>query len=379
MTESLKALDAEYQKRGAKLVVLKGSPKLELTKLAKRFKAEAIYYNRTYASVEAGVEKLGLEVEGFDGSYLIDPNEVLTKGGTPYAVFSPFMRAAKAKMLVEKPGTIGKIKSPACSGINLPSSKMDFSTFWKPGRQGDLAALKQFEQVKNYATVRNLPAVDGTSYLSPALHFGELSPQKVYEACPNQTYRSELFWREFGNYLLYYNRHLYKHNYNAKFDNFPWRKSALLLEKWEQGLTGYPIVGAGMRQLEEIGWMHNRVRMVVASFLVKDLFIQWKDGAKVFMDKLVNADLGSNSMNWQWCAGYGPDAAPFFRIFNPTLQGKKFDPKGDYVHEFIPELENIPAKYIHTPHASGLELDYPKPMVDHDEIRLKALSACKKL
>lgn len=379
-SESVKALAEEYKKRGSHLVLLKGEVKEEIAKLVKRFKANAVYYNRIYSQAESQVEKLSLEVQGFDGSYLVDPNEVLTKGGTPYGVFTPFSKAAKAKLLLEPLSfTIGKFSSPACSSNAIPKSKKAYSDYWRPGRAGALETLKDFKKVGNYAAVRDLPGVLGTSYLSPALHFGELSPAEVYQNCTNPTYRLELIWREFGNYLLYYNRHLDKHNYNEKFDNFPWQKSASLLKKWELGQTGYPLVDAGMRQLDETGWMHNRVRMVVASFLVKDLMIHWKDGAKVFMDKLVDADLASNSMNWQWCAGSGPDAAPFFRIFNPTLQGKKFDPKGDYVREFLPELCEVPTKFIHTPHLSGMPLDYPEPIVDHDKARIEALAAYKSL
>lgn len=380
LIESLKSLADEYKKRGASLLILNEEPKKALKRLVGRFKPDAIYYNKTYAKDEAFVEKLGVEACGFNGCYLIDPNEIGTKSGRPYRMFTPFAKAAKAKIHAKVfRGKIGKMRSPKVALGAMPSSKLDFSEHWHAGRMAALKRLRAFKRVKNYAVVRNLPAVDGTSKLSPALHFGELSPHEVYLTITNATFRNELLWREFGNYLLFHNRNLMRFNFDPKFDDFPWKSSKRLLNCWADGMTGYPIVDAGMQELIETGWMHNRVRMIVASFLVKDLMIHWKEGEKVFRNLLVDADLGSNAMNWQWCAGSGPDAAPFFRIFNPTLQGKKFDPKGEYIKRFLPELEKVPAKWIHTPHLAGLEIDYPEPVVDHDEARLLALDAYKLL
>lgn len=380
LLESLKDLENEYKKRGAQLVVLNEAPKIALAKLVKRFKPEAVFYNKTHSPQETFVEKLGVEAVGFNGSYMIDPQELGTKTGTPYQMFTPFAKAAKSKLYSKEfKKKIGKMRTVKVSSAKLPVSNLDFSESWQCGRKNALKRLQAFKRVKNYATVRNLPSVEGTSKLSPALHFGELSPQEVYAAITNSTYRSELLWREFANYLLNHNRNLQRFNFNSKFDDFPWKKSKRLLDLWKDGMTGYPIVDAGMQELIETGWMHNRVRMIVASFLVKDLMIHWREGETFFRDALVDADEGSNAMNWQWCAGSGPDAAPFFRIFNPTLQGKKFDPKGEYIKQYLPELENVPVKWIHTPHLSGLELEYPEPIVDHDEARLIALDAYKKL
>lgn len=360
LSESLQALDKEYRKRGSKLHIFTGDPKAVISRLIKQFKIDSVYFNRTFSKHEAEIEKLDVETHSFDGCYLVEPDELMNKSGKPYAVFSPFARAVTVKAL-EHYRAPSRIKSPSCAQGSFPKSKRDFSKHWEPGRAGALKLLKQFHSVSNYAKMRDLPATRGTSYLSPALHFGEVSPHEVYASCRNATFRSELLWREFANYFLFHFPHADRKNYDSRFDKFPWKKSAARLKKWVDGETGFPIVDAGMRQLEETGWMHNRVRMIVASFLVKDLLIHWREGAEVFMDKLVDADLASNSMNWQWVAGCGVDAAPFFRIFNPELQTKKFDPKGEYVAEWAPD---------------SYEID---PIVDHDEMRKEALAAYKRL
>jgi deoxyribodipyrimidine photo-lyase len=270
---------------------------------------------------------------------------------------------------------------------------------WEPGEAAGTRALRSFCETAfaDYQTGRNLPAVAGTSRLSPYLHFGEISPRRVWREIhqfaarrgmnifDHPQYLAELGWREFAHHLLHHFPHTPTKPLREAFANFPWRKDAWRLRAWQKGRTGYPLVDAGMRQLWATGWMHNRVRMVVASFLVKDLLLPWQEGARWFWDTLVDADLASNTLGWQWTAGCGADAAPFFRIFNPSAQGEKFDPEGDYVRQWVPELRTLPAKWIHQPWSapadvlasSNVELGrtYPERIVDHRLARDLALRA----
>ncbi|MEI6531356.1 MAG: FAD-binding domain-containing protein, partial [Chlamydiota bacterium] len=225
---------------------------------------------------------------------------------------------------------------------------------------------------------RDFPSLECTSKLSPHLHFGEISPrQVVYAAQKNAKFLSEVGWREFSYYQLSHFPDLPEKSWRPEFVHFPWKNNAHFLEKWQQGQTGYPIVDAGMRELKKTGIMHNRVRMIAASFLIKDLFIPWQTGADWFWQTLVDADLASNSSSWQWVAGCGFDAAPFFRVFNPILQSKKFDPEGLYIKQFVPELAHLSKTFIHEPWDKAP--DYPKPLVNHEEARKKALEAFKML
>ena len=270
-----------------------------------------------------------------------------------------------------------------------------------PGEQGALSCLNSFleQSVATYGTRRDRPDIAGTSKLSPHLHFGEISPilcwhqalQKVESDSENETesFYRQIIWREFSHHLLYHWPHFPEQPFRPEFKRFPWIKNEEALHKWQLGLTGYPIVDAGMRELWATGWMHNRVRMIAASFLVKHLLIPWQDGAAWFWDTLVDADLANNSVSWQWVAGCGVDAAPFFRIFNPVLQGRKFDPEGAYVRRWVPELANLPNRYIHEPWTalrnilddSGVSLgnSYPHPIVDHSVARNRALEAFKNM
>jgi len=268
--------------------------------------------------------------------------------------------------------------------------------FWNIGPEGAHKALTNFVDgpINDYAEARNRPdKKTGTSRLSPHLAFGEISPREIWQKChetPTQRdkYLAEIGWREFSYVLLFHNPKLASKNFKADFDNFEWEENTDALKAWQKGMTGYPFVDAGMRQLWQTGWQHNRVRMVTASFLIKHLLIDWREGEKWFHDTLVDADPASNAASWQWVAGSGADASPYFRIFNPFTQGEKFDPEGDYVREFIPELAKLPKKYIHRPWEAPQNIldyanvklgeTYPKPIIDHKFARERALAAYKK-
>jgi len=273
---------------------------------------------------------------------------------------------------------------------------------WQPGEAGTQAQLKHFVRAMSaYADGRDQPSADATSRLSPHLHFGEIGPRQIWAAVRaqgkeagvfpphrgGQVFLNEIGWREFAHHLLYHFPATPRQPLRAEFAAFPWRRDARHLRAWHRGLTGYPIVDAGMRQLWATGWMHNRVRMIVASFLVKHLRLPWQEGAAWFWDTLVDADLAANTLNWQWSAGCGADAAPYFRIFNPILQGQKFDPAGEYVRKWVPELAKLPADLIHEPWKAPIDAlaearltlgkEYPRPIVDHVEARAAALAAFK--
>ena len=371
-----------------------------MQELVKKTKAHGIYWNARFEpecfklqkKAQETLEKMGLEVHVFNGNHLFDPREIHAKTGKPYTIFTPFYKAALKELEISsKPHLPKKLKSPP----HLPSDPLPFAQekwmhklehYWKPGSKEALQHLHQFARspVKKYAKNRDYPAVDGTSTLSPYLHFGEICPQEIWLATQRaEAFHRQLIWREFATYFIYHFPDAEKQNWNHRMDKFLWNKSRAALKKWKEGKTGYPIVDAGMRQLWETGWMHNRVRMIVASFLIKDLLIHWMEGEKWFWDTLVDADKGNNVLGWQWVAGSGPDAAPYFRIFNPVLQGEKFDPHGEYIRRYVPELKNLDEKWIHHPwdapsdvlEKTGIKLGktYPKPIVDHQSARQEAL------
>jgi deoxyribodipyrimidine photo-lyase len=268
---------------------------------------------------------------------------------------------------------------------------------WTPGEEGAQARLREFRKhLADYTDERNRPDHSGTSRLSPHLHFGEISPRQVWHAVRDsskspgaETFLTEIGWREFAHHILVHFPKTPDHPLRPGFAKFPWSRSRKSLRDWQRGNTGYPIVDAGMRELWHTGWMHNRVRMIVGSFLTKDLLHSWQEGAKWFWDTLVDADLANNTLGWQWVSGCGADAAPYFRVFNPVLQGKKFDPDGDYVRRWVPELAKLPQKWIHEPWAAeasvldkaGVRLGdtYPDPIVDHSEARQQALEAFRSI
>ncbi len=357
-------------------------------------------------------------VQSFNGSLLFDPLEVRNKQGTPFKVFTPFWRHCLDREVAEplgggprawpSPATWPASDALADWGL-LPTIPWDadFAGRWSPGEAGAKAALKRFvgEAMAAYADQRNRPAIAGTSRLSPFLHFGEISPRQIWAAVraagaergvfpPNggaKVFLSEVGWREFAHHLLFHFPDTPSEPLRPEFKAFPWRSDSdgTLRRAWQRGRTGYPIVDAGMRELWATGWMHNRVRMIVASFLVKHLRLSWQDGAAWFWDTLVDADLASNTLGWQWTAGCGADAAPYFRIFAPVLQGEKFDPEGEYVRRWVPEIAKLPNRFLHKPWEApaslrdhcGVDLggNYPAPIVDHGEARDAALAAFKEL
>jgi len=350
---------------------------------------------------------MGVRAASYNGALLREPWTVETKTGGPYKVFTPYWRAAgdaKADFNpLEAPSAINALKDAprgdALTDWKLTPSTPDwasgFEDRWTPGEAGAREALTIFlrSRIDGYGEKRDIPGVTGTSRLSPHLHFGEISPRRIWmnlkaSKAPDEDavkFRAELGWREFAHHLLHHFPDFPEANFQEKFDGFPWRDDKAAFNAWTRGRTGVPIVDAGMRELWATGWMHNRVRMITASFLVKNLLISWREGEAWFWDTLVDADLANNSAGWQWVAGSGADAAPYFRIFNPVSQGERFDPKGAYVRQWCPELEKLPNSLIHKPWtASRSELQdagvrlgdtYPEPIVDLAETRKRALAA----
>jgi deoxyribodipyrimidine photo-lyase len=410
LSKKLKALDAP-------LVLRRGAAADVLDSVIKETGAEKIYWNRRYVPagmaldtmIKSTLAERGLTVRSFAGHLLHEPSEFQTGAGGPYRVYSPFWRAMNAsgepRSPIDAPDRLTTLstlpKSDRIENWDLLPKKPDWAgsiaAEWTPGEDGAQARLDDFitRPFNGYKTDRDRPDRDGTSRLSPHLAFGEITPAQIWEASSRRpkevseddrtTFRKEVAWREFSYHLLYHFPDLPRENFNSRFDAMRWSGTDDHFSAWCRGLTGYPIVDAGMRQLWQTGWMHNRVRMIVASFLTKDLMIDWRRGEDWFWDTLVDADHASNAASWQWVAGSGADAAPYFRVFNPMLQGKKFDPDGDYVRTFVPELARLDARHIHQPFdapadvlkAAGVRLGetYPAPIVDHFKARDRALGA----
>ena len=397
------------------LITLTGDPKKIIPKLVNESGASSVVWNRNYEpwqitrdkNIKTKLEENGLKVKTFNGSLLWEPWKILNQSGTPYKVFTPFYRkgclnADSPRIPEAKPNKINVVTLN--DGFDVESLELmpkiewykTMEKTWSPGEEGAIKKLDRFldGQVKYYKTDRDFPGIKGTSRLSPHLHFGEISPNQVWHAALlNQNiqkvgkdlfhFLSELGWREFSYYLLYHFPEITNKNFNTTFDNYPWSSVTSTFDAWKRGRTGVPIVDAGMRELWETGYIHNRVRMIVGSYLVKNLNIDWRDGEEWFWDCLVDADLAANCASWQWVAGSGADAAPFFRIFNPILQGEKFDKDGNYVRKYCPELSKLPNKYLHQPWEAPeailneseivLGKDYPIPIVDLKESRKDAL------
>lgn len=421
---SLEALKADLNVHNVTLCIRSGDAGEVLRKVVKDVGAKAVFWNRRYTAsgikqdsdLKSGLKEKEIEVKSFNANLLHEPWTIETNSGGPYRVFTPFSRAAREKGEPDSPRSApkswkvwtGEVDSLEIEDLGLLPTEPDWAQglrdTWQPGTKGARALLKSFveEKLSDYRDGRDSPALDVTSRLSPHLRFGEISPQEVWHAAEVAgvsreavfKFQQELLWREFSHHLLYHYPDLASVNYQSKFDAFPWRdhesgKAAEQLRAWQKGQTGYPIVDAGMRQLWHTGWMHNRLRMIVASFLIKHLMIDWRVGEAWFWDTLVDADPANNSAGWQWVAGSGADAAPYFRIFNPITQGEKFDGAGDYTRHWVPELAKLPDKHLYEPWSApksilkdaGVELgkDYPKPLVDHKQARERALEAFKSI
>jgi deoxyribodipyrimidine photo-lyase len=416
--KSLDVLGEALKARRSRLILRRGDALKVLRRLIAETGADTVYWNRLYDGgtverdrrIKASLTEVGVACDSFNAALLNEPWTVKTGAGGSFKVFTPYWRAARA--MVDIPGTAPappRLASPndwpasrRLSAWRLQPRKPDWSagfSGWRPGEAGAMARLEAFLDgaIGDYAEARDFPGRPGASRLSPHLHFGEIGPRQVWAAAQSAVVRGtaperqveaflrELGWREFNHHLLFHRPQIERENFNERFDAFPWRQDSLLLEDWQRGQTGYPLVDAGLRELWTTGWMHNRVRMVVASFLVKHLLIDWRDGEAWFWDTLVDADLANNVCNWQWVAGCGADAAPYFRIFNPMLQGERFDPEGDYVRRWVPELARLPDKVLQQPWTAdaavlavaGVVLGetYPKPIVSHAQARVRALEA----
>jgi deoxyribodipyrimidine photo-lyase len=411
---SLAALDADLQKLGSKIILRRGPALKALQSLITETGAQAVHWNRQYepwaiardSRIKEHLKGQGLHTESFNASLLREPWEMKTGTGGPYRVFTPFWRAVRADMpALDLPQAPRQIPGPAkwpnsepLTSWKLPPTKPDwargFGPLWTPGERGARKRLDTFlsSALDGYASNRDRPDIEATSRLSPHLHFGEISPRQVCKAAMAQAqsqgkesgadkFMSEVGWREFSYHLLYHFPHLPERNYREAFDAFPWNDDDTAFRKWTRGQTGYPIVDAGMRELWTTGYMHNRVRMVAASFLIKHLLIPWQCGEAWFWDTLLDADLANNAASWQWVAGSGADAAPYFRIFNPVMQGEKFDTAGIYVRRWIPELKDCPDRFIQRPWEAPdfTSLRYPAPIVEHTKARDRALKAFQSL
>jgi deoxyribodipyrimidine photo-lyase len=419
---SLNSLSQDLERCHSRLILRASDCSLSaLRQLVEESRAQRVVWNRRYEpaaiardqKIKTALRAQGLDVRSYNSQLLHEPWDIATKTATPFQVFTPFWRQclsqpepaavlaapARVKAPMQWPGSL----AIEAFGL-LPRLRWDagFYHAWTPGAAGAQQLLNNFlsDAAFEYDEARNRPDIPGTSRLSPHLHFGEIGPRQIWHAVRkaaiaagrhsswrNSQFLTELGWREFAHHLLFHFPATTNSPLRKNFSHFPWRDDATALTAWQRGCTGYPIVDAGMRQLWQTGWMHNRVRMIVASFLVKDLLLPWQHGARWFWDTLVDADLASNTLGWQWVAGCGADAAPYFRVFNPVTQGEKFDPNGDYVRRWVPELAALEKTYVHRPWEAPAEVlqaaavrpgeNYPDPIVDHSAARQRALAALK--
>jgi deoxyribodipyrimidine photo-lyase len=422
--DALDDLAAELKKHGANLILRKGDSQMILTQIIKETNASEIFWNRRYEpwAIAQDIkikEEIGIPVQSFNGKLLLEPWEIKTGQKTPYKVFTPYWNNVQFLLSKEPPvpfpaprkiiSYAHKIENDDLKDWQLLPEKPDWSKdirkTWEMSEKQAHKILHDFidDKVEDYSKERDFPTIDATSRLSPYLALGKISPRQIWDEVTRamhddrikpghhseaEKFLRQIVWREFSYHLLFYFPHTATKALHEKFNNFPWRVSQKDMHAWQRGQTGYPLVDAGMRQLWQTGWMHNRVRLVVASFLVKHLLLRWQDGAAWFWDTLVDADLANNTMGWQWTAGSGADAAPYFRIFNPITQSEKFN-AADYIRKFVPELSNIPDKYIHAPFDAPKEIleqanivlgkDYPKPIVEHKVGRERALEALKQI
>ena len=406
--QSLTALNRDLN---GKLNFYKGEAQSVIADLCRRFEVSGIFWNRRYepwricrdTKIKKELLAQCIEAKSFNGSLLNEPWTILKNDGTPYRIFTPYHRQAELMATDVQPLPVPRLLESLhtdCQAATLDAlsllPKTDWAAHfygcWTPGELGAQSSLHEFLAggLTNYKEGRDFPALKSVSTLSPHLHFGEISLRQISNALwsvpedgNREHFKRELNWREFSYYLLFHWPDLPNKNLKSSFNHFPWKRDPKLLARWQQGLTGYPLVDAGMRQLWQTGFMHNRVRMITASFLVKNLLIDWRLGARWFWDCLVDADLASNSASWQWVAGCGTDSSPYFRIFNPITQGEKFDPQGRYTKHYLPELQDLPIKYLYRPWEAPADAlkkanitlgqTYPLPVVDIKSSRAKAL------
>ena len=417
---SLAALATSLHRHNNRLILRRGKADEVLDAVIAETGAEAVTWNRLYdpwaverdRRIKAALKDRGLDVRSFRGNLGFEPWTVATKDGGPYKVFSPFLKACLA---ADPPPEPLPVPSPVGVPYSWPDgdeladwgltpTKPDWAgglrDSWTPGEGGARARFEAFMEngLGDYSKGRNHPARDVTSRLSPHLHFGEISVPQIWRVLDHAEaqgarsvgkFRSEVVWREFSHHLLWHFPTLPEKNWRTRFDDFPWADDEAGLRAWQAGRTGYPLVDAGMRELWATGYMHNRVRMVVGSFLIKDLLIHWKRGEEWFWDRLCDADLANNSASWQWVAGSGADAAPYFRIFNPVKQSEDYDPAGEYIRRWVPEIAELPDRHLHAPwkapaevlEAAGVTLGetYPHPVVDHGAARRRALDAFERI
>jgi deoxyribodipyrimidine photo-lyase len=422
--QSLAHLDLSLRERGSSLCIRSGQSALGVLRaLIRDSGATRVVWNRRYEpqaiardrELKTALEEAGIETASHSAALLREPWTVSTQAETPFQVFTPFWRHCKSLEGPQEPAPVPReLRAPATWPRAHPLESLSLlpripwtaglDAEWTPGADGAHARLERFlrEAYDAYTDQRDRPGVPGTSRLSPHLHFGEIGPREVWHATRRRAqargqhsswresqFLTELGWREFAYHLLYHFPGTPQRPLRERYARFPWRSDRRALRAWQRGATGYPIVDAGMRELWHTGFMHNRVRMIVGSFLVKDLLLPWNEGARWFWDTLVDADLANNTLGWQWVAGCGADAAPFFRIFNPVSQGVRLDPQGTYVRRWVPELGSLPEAWIHQPweaphealRAAGVELGktYPTPIAEHRSARVRALEALASL
>lgn len=418
---SLKAYQQSLHKHyHATLNIFQGHPLAVLKTILSTHKVDAIYWNRSYLptaiqrdkEIKAYFSGQKITTQSFKGNLLLEPWQISTQQNQPFKVFTPFWKQASQTLinhepqLLPRPSCLATVKLKETLSLEdlkllpcQPDWSQPFHRNWSPGEEDAHRRFQSFQEslLPYYAKDRDTPSQNATSRLSPYLHFGEMTARQIWHAIQNQMSQSpeltkagekflaEVGWREFSYHLLYHYPSLSTQNFKSEFNQFPWQTNEAHFKAWTKGLTGYPLVDAGMRELWHTGYMHNRIRMITASFLTKHLLLPWQKGAEWFWYTLLDADCANNNASWQWVAGCGADAAPYFRIFNPILQGEKFDPEGQYVKKWVPELQALPTRYIHQPwqaskailKQAGIDLGetYPAPIVDHGAARQRALTA----
>jgi deoxyribodipyrimidine photo-lyase len=400
----LDRLKADVEKRGQRLILRRGDPLVEMPRLLRECRLDLLTFNRDYSpyarrrdeKVRRAALEAGVRVKDFKDRVVFEAEEIRSQKGEPYRVYTPFRKAWLRRWRTEGPPGMSRLKLPS----PIPGVRSEPLSAAAPARllqdvteipvPAEAAASRRLErfldgQIAAYHVNRDYPAVDGTSRLSPYLRFGAISIRTCFlsamEAAREKGSRKgagvwidELVWREFYSAILMENPHVLKRSFRPEYEKVRWNHDPKAFKAWSEGRTGYPFVDAAMRQLRRTGWMHNRARMVVASFLTKDLLLDWRRGERLFMHRLVDGDPASNNGGWQWAASTGTDAQPYFRVFNPVLQGERFDPEGKYVKQSVPELGALPPKLVHRPWKfHSPPASYPRPIVDHGERRLEAI------